>query len=168
MDLKPLFQISYLHLHCKDFRNKKQKIKSFLSKHTFRRSENFFTHKGVFNFTNIFSDIFHDEIVDISTVFEKNIKIENTWAVMYGQGDYHIVHNHGSIGYTGILYLELEEDSPKTIYMQPWQNEKDMSLFVEPDVKAGDIVIVPKFIHHYTKPNKTDYKKLVMSFDFKV
>ena len=87
---------------------------------------------------------------------------------MYGQGDYHIVHNHGSIGYTGILYLELEEDSPKTIYMQPWQNEKDMSLFVEPNVKAGDIVIVPKFIHHYTKPNKTDYKKLVMSFDFKV
>ena len=52
--------------------------------------------------------------------------------------------------------------------MQPWQNEKDMSLFVEPNVKAGDIVIVPKFIHHYTKPNKTDYKKLVMSFDFKV
>ena len=167
MDIKPLVHIPYWHFKCKNFLHKKQLIQNVLSLHDFKRSENFFTHKGVFNFTNFFKEIFADEIEEICISFKKNIEIEDTWSVMYAKGDYHLIHNHGSIGYTGILYLELEENSPKTIYMQPWQNEKDMSLFVEPDVKKGDIIIVPKFVHHYTKPNTTDYKKLVLSFDFK-
>ena len=34
------------------------------------------------------------------------------------------------------------------------------------DIKPGDIVIVPQFLWHYTEPNKINFKKRVLSFDF--
>ena len=36
----------------------------------------------------------------------------------------------------------------------------------KPKVVEGDIMIVPQFIMHYTEPNKTYFKKRILSFDF--
>ena len=47
-------------------------------------------------------------------------------------------------------------------------NEKDKSVLYTPEVKAGDMIIVPKFIFHYSEVNFLSFKKRIISFDFKL
>ena len=58
------------------------------------------------------------------------------------------------------------KNSPGTTYIQPWNNEKDLSVLYSPEVKPGDIMIVPQHLWHYTEPNKINFKKRILSFDF--
>ena len=60
----------------------------------------------------------------------------------------------------------MKPDSPKTTYIQPWNNENDRSVLYTPQVKAGDIMIVPQYLWHYTESNKIKFKKRILSFDF--
>ena len=60
----------------------------------------------------------------------------------------------------------MKPDSPKTTYIQPWNNEKDLSVLYSPEVKPGDMMIVPQYLWHYTEPNKINFKKRILSFDF--
>ena len=95
-----------------------------------------------------------------------DLKLKELWGQYYNKGDYHVPHNHSSKGYAGIIYLQQRKDSPRTTYIQPWNNEKDQSVLYSPEVKQGDIMIVPQFLTHYTEPNKTFFKKRIISFDF--
>ena len=65
-----------------------------------------------------------------------------------------------------MFYLVQYKDSPKTTYIQPWNNTNDQTVLYAPDVEQGDIMIVPQFLMHYTEPNKTYFKKRIISFDF--
>ena len=60
----------------------------------------------------------------------------------------------------------MKPDSPKTTYIQPWNNQEDKSVLYSPQVKPGDMVIVPQFLMHYTAPNPNKLKKRILSFDF--
>ena len=103
---------------------------------------------------------------ELANKYNKKIDVTRAWSVTYDKGHYHVPHNHSSQGYTGIIYLQINKDSPKTTYIQPWNNENDQSVLYSPDVKQGDIMIVPQFLMHYTEPNKTYFKKRIISFDF--
>jgi hypothetical protein len=110
--------------------------------------------------------IFKDEFNLIETKFNNKILLQRAWSVTYDKGHYHVPHNHSSQGYAAILYLQMKKDSPKTTYIQPWNNEKDQSVLYSPKVEEGDMMIVPQFLTHYTEPNKTYFKKKILSFDF--
>ena len=60
----------------------------------------------------------------------------------------------------------MKPDSPRTTYIQPWNNEEDKSVLYTPEVEQGDMMIVPQFLMHYTEPNKVYFKKRIISFDF--
>ena len=40
------------------------------------------------------------------------------------------------------------------------------SVLYSPEVKPGDMMIVPQYLWHYTEPNKINFKKRILSFDF--
>ena len=40
--------------------------------------------------------------------------------------------------------------------------------FVDTILSVGDIVIVPQFIVHFTRPNLVPFKKRIISFDFRL
>ena len=52
--------------------------------------------------------------------------------------------------------------------MQPWNSDKDRTIIYQPSAVEGDIVVVPQFITHYTHPNKNNFRKRILSFDFKL
>jgi len=52
--------------------------------------------------------------------------------------------------------------------MQPWNSDSDKSILYEPKAEEGDIVIVPQFIVHFTRPNLVPFKKRIISFDFRL
>jgi|TARA_Y100000114_G_C11626858_1_gene262429 oxalate decarboxylase/phosphoglucose isomerase-like protein (cupin superfamily) len=168
MDITTPFKIEFIKIKITNFKKKKILINKELKKYPEKRFHNFFSNRNNDKLSFALATIFKDEFIKLSKYYGSNINIGDSWSVTYGQGDFHVPHNHGSIGYAGILYLNLKEQSPRTTYIQPWNNEKDKNLLYTPEVEAGDIVIIPKFIMHYSEVNKISFKKRIISFDFKL
>ena len=165
-EIEPIFKIEFFKIKCINFSNKKEYIEKILEKYPETQRVNFYSNRNEADFTKELRKIFQDEFQLIETKFNSKILLQRAWSVTYDKGHYHVPHNHSSQGYTGIIYLQVNKDSPKTIYIQPWNNEKDESVLYAPDIEQGDIMIVPQFLMHYTEPNKTYFKKRIISFDF--
>jgi|TARA_R100001463_G_scaffold88130_1_gene142788 hypothetical protein len=170
MDIKytveSVFKINFFKIKCINFKQKKKAIEKVLKKYPEMPFSNFYSNKNKANITRDLQNIFKDEFMIINLQYNRKIKLNTAWSVTYKKGDYHIPHNHGSKGYTGILYLNMHKDSPRTTYIQPWNNENDRTVLYKPPVEEGDIVIVPQFLLHYTEPNLISFKKRIISFDF--
>jgi len=168
-----LFKIDYWTTPVLDFKNKKiqlQKIiKSFPEK---RHGIQTFATNRQSNRSGLkekFTNICSEELNMLTQKLKKDIELEDIWSVSYKSGEYHSIHNHGSTGLTGIIYLEFDETNPATTYIQPWNNiVSDTTLYYNMPAYEGLMVIVPKFVSHFTKPNKSKKIKRIISFDMKI
>ena len=167
-EIEPVFKIEFFKIKCINFKNKKEEIEKVLERYPEMPQGNFSSNRNKCSINTEFKEIFKDEFSLIRAKFNSKIIVNKAWSVTYDKGHYHVPHNHGSKGYAGIIYLQMRKDSPKTTYIQPWNNENDKSVLYSPDVKQGDMMIVPQFLTHYTEPNKTFFKKRIISFDFKL
>ena len=165
-EIEPVFKIEFFKIKCIDFKNKKKKLEKVLEQYPEMPQANFGSNRDKCDINLDFKKIFKDEFRLIETKYNSKILLQRVWSVIYNKGDYHVPHNHSSNGYCGILYLDMKPDSPKTTYIQPWNNENDRSVLYTPQVKAGDIMIVPQYLWHYTESNKIKFKKRILSFDF--
>jgi len=165
-EIEPIFKIEFFKIKCINFKSKKEHIEKILKQFPETLRVNFYSNRDKSDFTWELGQIFQDEFKLIEKKFNNKILLQRAWSVTYDKGHYHVPHNHSSQGYTGIIYLQIKKDSPKTTYIQPWNNEKDQSVLFAPDVEQGDIMIVPQFLMHYTEPNTTNFKKRIISFDF--
>jgi hypothetical protein len=168
MDIDTVFKIDFLKIKSIDFKKKKKLINKILEEYPEKRFKNFSSNRGNANFSLSFFNIFAEELNNICKNMDGVMQSGDVWSVSYRKGDYHVPHNHGSKGYCGILYLNMQKNSPVTSYIQPWNNYNGDSVIYEPKVEEGDIVIVPQFITHFTKPNNLKFKKRIISFDFKL
>ena len=165
-DIDPMFQIEFFKIRCIDFKNKKKKLEEALARYPEMPRDNFCSNRDKCSINTEFKQIFKDEFSLIRAKYNSKISLQRVWSVSYNKGDYHVPHNHSSIGYCGILYLDMKPESPRTTYIQPWNNEQDRSVLYTPYVKSGDMVIVPQFLMHYSAPNPIKFKKRILSFDF--
>tara|TARA_R100001126_G_C4835636_1_gene154163 strand:- start:10 stop:534 length:525 start_codon:yes stop_codon:yes gene_type:complete len=164
--IEPIFKVEFFKIKSINFENKREQIEKLFEQYPEIRLQNFYTNRNKSNMTWELQEVFKDEFNLIRTKFNSKIDLKRTWSVSYDKGDYHVAHNHGSLGYAGIIYLRLKKGSPGTTYIQPWNNEKDQSVLYAPEVEEGDIMIVPQFLTHFTNPNKLNFKKRIISFDF--
>ena len=116
-----------------------------------------------------FFSIMKQELEDFSKEIEMDFAITEIWSISYDKGDNQSPHNHGSMGLSGILYLDLPKDSSNTTYLQPWNDiVSDTVQYAMVSIVEGDIVIVPSFVLHYSQPNKSKRKKRIISWDMKI
>jgi hypothetical protein len=87
--------------------------------------------------------------------------IDEFWFQQYVNGDMHGWHTHGS-NFTGVYYLELDNNSPKTEIIEPSKQNKKIVL----DVKEGDIVMFPSYTIHRAPVINNDIRKTIVSFNF--
>ena len=167
-EIEPVFKIEFFKIECINFKNKKKKLEKTLARYPEMPQANFKSNRNKCSINTEFKEIFNDEFMLINTKYNSKIKLDRAWSVIYNKGNYHVPHNHGSIGYCGILYLDMHKDSPVTTYIQPWNDENDRTKLYKPPVEEGDIVIVPQYLWHYTEPNEIKFKKRVVSFDFTI
>lgn len=143
----------------KAYPDKKHGIQSF---HTNRQSDR----TGL---KEAFSNIINEELNMLSQRIKKDIQLIDLWSVTYKQGEYHTPHNHGSTGLTGILYLQFPKDSPPTNYIQPWNDYiTDRTIYYPLPVQEGQIVVVPRFISHFSSPTETKKIKQIISWDMNI
>lgn len=166
-----LFSIPYwFESKCNDWENKKSQIVSILEAFPEEKlPQQYFSSNRKFNregLTSGFMNIFNEELTKLQAEIQKELLVQDVWSVTYDKDDFHIPHNHGSYGLAGIIYLDLEKDAPNTYYIQPWNNlftdNTDINSLL---IKEGSMVVIPKFIKHYTLPNFENKKKRILSFD---
>lgn len=89
--------------------------------------------------------------------------IDEIWFQQYIKLDSHGWHTHGS-NFTGVYYLEFDEQSPKTEIIEPSnQNRK-----IVPDIKEGSVLIFPSYIIHRAPQIHNDIRKTIISFNYVV
>ena len=143
----------------KAFPEKKHGVQTFATNRQSDRS----------GFAQAFTNICSEELNMLSKRIKKDIHMEDIWSVSYKKGDYHTPHNHGATGLTGILYLNMPKDGPVTQYIQPWNDwQSDRTIYYPLPVVEGTIVVVPKFVRHFTEPSKSKKIKRIISWDMKI
>jgi len=84
----------------------------------------------------------------------KEVIIHNIWFQQYKQNDYHGWHTHPLTQFTNIYYVELPDGEKTELYGE-----------VDIDIKEGDILSFPAYIFHRSKPNISNQRKTVISFN---
>ena len=120
-------------------------------------------------FFDKFENCFKDNLNEICKSFEiSHYKIIDIWTISYKKNDYHKVHNHRTIGLTGIIYLEYDEFEHEPIYFIVPYNDpvKDTSLTYKPkNIKEGSFIVFPSFLNHFSNPNLSNKERKILAFD---
>ena len=171
---KILFSIPLYTYEVDDWKNKKKEIVGWLKKTKFSRNQldnHFNTDRLRLQQNKFYSEdfvrlvdnelqLFRQE-ADLETIF-----ISDIWFVEYENGDYHSPHTHESARFSGILYVNLDDENPMTTFVQPWYSywgTKQMTV----EVKEGTMLIVPSHVMHFSRPNASVNTKTVLSFDMR-
>ena len=165
-----LFNIPMWSLPTLNFSKKKKKLEQLVKAFPETKTglQAFYTNRqrDRTGFGEAFTNILADEFDMLSKRIKKTIMLEDIWSVSYKKGDYHTPHDHGTIGLSGILYLNMPKDAPVTQYIQPWNDwNSDRTIYLPMPVKEGDIVVLQRFIRHFTEPSKSKKIKRVISWD---
>jgi len=167
-----LFNIPYYTIPTLNFKTKKKQLTNLLKSYPEKKHgiQTFSTNRQVdrSGLAQGFTQIIGEELELLSKKLERDLAISDIWSVSYNKGDYHSPHNHGSLGFSGILYLDLPKGAPVTSYVQPWQDiTNDRTIYYPLPVQEGSIVVVPQFILHFSPPNMAKGKKRIISWDMK-
>ena len=88
-------------------------------------------------------------------------KYGNCWFQQYYKNDVHDWHRHPESAYSCIYYVELPDNSPRTVFRNPI----NLNETITPDVKEGQILIFPATLYHTSPPSETDNRKTVIAFN---
>ena len=127
--IETLFSIDAFVTPIKNWKTKKKKLKEHIKDFKYHRREHtsFETtrfDKSNINLTSILLNIFNDEFNLFGNECGFNsINIVDSWIAKYKQYDHHIVHHHGKVMYSGIIYLDLDPTQESTSFVAPWSNE---------------------------------------------
>jgi hypothetical protein len=109
------------------------------------------------NIINIFQDI----NIHINNLYSCDAKLSiiNYWFQQYEKNDYHQWHIHNSCIFSCVYYVDIQEDTPKTLFKLFDKSE------IEIEMNEGEILIFPSYLEHISKLNKSDKTKTIISFN---
>lgn len=173
--LENIFYIPLLHLSVRDWENKKKILLEVIKNNPIKPSDdeniltNYHQHKGDLNET--IERLFEEEIKSFCECFGfVYYRVSMSWFQIAEKGHHHGVHNHGSTGYSSVCYLEYDEDvHTPTEFIAPFNNFiTGEGLYHSPKVSEGSIIFFPSNLMHFTDINKSDKKRVIISFNIDV
>jgi hypothetical protein len=87
--------------------------------------------------------------------------LDAIWFQQYVEGSSHGWHIHDG-QFTGVYYLELPKNSPRTEFMHPFTGNID-----KVKAKEGDVIFFPSHIIHRAPSNKNQ-RKTIISYNFNI
>lgn len=122
--------------------------------------------------------------IDIQNIFDEELSqfkheckleylhVKDSWTLKYNkQGESHCPHNHGSTGFSAILYLEFDPEVHEPVkFVGPWNNpvRDTTQLATISNPREGEIYIWPSVLIHYVDAMKTNKTRMVTSWDMEV
>lgn len=167
-----LFQIPVYQYSVLPWTEKKKRLLSLLDNEKFQACDTFFSDRSQNSnaYLKDFVDIVQSELenfgldLGLDTIF-----VTDVWTVKYKTGNFHAPHTHSSFGYSGVLYLDYDqEEHTGTSFVNSITNPiTDRTDGITPQVREGDIVLTPSNVLHFTYPNKSTKDRTIMGFDIK-
>ena len=132
---------------------------NFFSKYNFKMT------KYMTTFTRIVDEVFTD--YERTVYGGLPVYLEKVWHQSTFKEQKHDIHNHGYIGFSGVLYVDYNKDVHKPTHfvfpcIDPLTGEQKMFI---PDVQEGDLLIFPASLNHYQPPSFVDEQRLIISFN---
>lgn len=116
--------------------------------------------------------IFSAEIGLLKSALKVNTaEVTFSWFEESSKYAYHDIHNHGSVGYSAVCYVDYDEkEHTSTQFLAPFNNFIDGQLLYHQSdgVKEGTILFFPSAIPHYTRPNNSEKVRRIISFNLKI
>tara|TARA_R100001126_G_scaffold97388_1_gene70685 strand:+ start:76 stop:591 length:516 start_codon:yes stop_codon:yes gene_type:complete len=110
-----------------------------------------------------FNNIYESYCNNLRSVNKANyIGFNNIWFQVYNKGDWHGSHTHPGSHFTNILYINLPDKNLKTILQKP------NGEFINFEVSEGDLITFPAFYQHQSPINKSNEKKIIISFNIDI
>jgi hypothetical protein len=106
----------------------------------------------------VFNNLVQKTNAKLSKTLNVKLQLGNYWFQQYEYMDYHNWHHHNNCLYSNVYYLELPEESSKTSF-------KLMDDEFDVDVKEGQILTFPSCFLHCSKPNLSNKRKTVISYN---
>ncbi len=168
-----MFQTLVYQYAVDDWEKKKHSLQSLIDHEKFHDNGSFETDRKDNNnsYRNQFVEVIQPQLSMFQQELDiKELIISNVWTVKYKTGDFHPAHTHSSSGYSGILYLEYDENEHTgTYFVDPITDPiTDLTNYSLPNVHEGAIVIVPSNILHFTYPNKSKKIRIIIGFDMTI
>lgn len=109
----------------------------------------------------LFQNYFFESLAEISKEcgYQK-IKVYQLWFQQYQNTGTHGWHIHGH-NFTGVYYLELPIEAPKTQIIEPNTQHK----VIVPEVNEGDFLLFPSYTIHRAPPVSTNLRKTIISWN---
>tara|TARA_X000001036_G_scaffold308166_1_gene286851 strand:- start:287 stop:814 length:528 start_codon:yes stop_codon:yes gene_type:complete len=116
---------------------------------------------------------YHSELMKVLTPYLEDFLKENginhiatLWCQKYKSGDYHPPHDHGSVGFSAVLYAKLDSDvHPSTQFFPPFPSENGTKVSKSFQVEEGDLIIFPAHVLHMAPPHYDDKMRVIFSFN---
>lgn len=167
-----MFSVPLVHLIVGDWKEKKKKLLKLCEKTHLSsdNTESLFTnyHKDYKVLNDDIQNIFGDEIKKFKKEFNlSKFEVISSWFEETEINGSHCIHNHGQYGYSSVCYMEYsKEEHTSTVFVSPFNNTSTGEVITyKPEVDEGSIIFFPSSILHYTIPNKSTKKRLIVSFN---
>ena len=182
-----LFEIPIFRYQVSDWKNKKKEVYSWINKTELIRKSNmtFLTDRGPLGsevgqprlpkqdrfYKEDFCNLFESEFKAFLQESEmREVGVIDVWTVEYHFGDYQVPHNHRSVGFSGILYVNFDpREHTATQVMQPWNDPvTDAASFLDLMPEEGTMVFFPSLLLHFVNPNFSRTRRTTIAFDIEV
>lgn len=170
-----MFYVPLITFACENWENKKNEINKLPSKpKTYKDtgvSTDYFTqlHDNKFQYNDIVHKIFASEIDALCKMLGMvKAKVSSSWIQTYKFKAWHEIHNHGSVGYSGICYVDFDKHQHNaTQFICPFNNfiAGDILTYTKMDIEEGMVSFFPSVIHHQVIPNKSKKVRKILSFN---
>jgi hypothetical protein len=108
----------------------------------------------------IFEDLKNNILFLCNSLGFYGFRFNGIWFQQYNSNSYHGWHLHQGSNYSGVFYIELPTESPKTEFLDTLTNKK---FFLE--MHEGDIAIFPAYLPHRSGKNESNKTKTIVSFN---
>tara|TARA_B100000900_G_C20573268_1_gene714222 strand:- start:282 stop:797 length:516 start_codon:yes stop_codon:yes gene_type:complete len=110
-----------------------------------------------------FNNIYENYCNNLTSVIKaSSIGFNNIWFQVYNKSDWHGSHTHPGTHFTNVLYINLPNKNLKTILKKP--NGEVINF----DAKEGDLITFPAYYQHHSPENKSNEKKIIISFNIDI
>ena len=166
-----MFIVPYWKYSLKNWSKTKKEIKNIIKQYPYisSKNQNFLSNRArtTPEFIEEVARILENSLQEFAQEVKQNFKITSAWATAYKKGMDHLLHNHSKSLFTCIVYVDFDPKFHQgTAFKQPFdQFDSGNVCFIVPEIKEGDMLIVPSNIEHCGPVNKSTTIKTILAFD---
>ncbi|NBW15932.1 MAG: hypothetical protein EBR82_48905 [Caulobacteraceae bacterium] len=173
--ISTMFEVPIINLKIDNWQHKKEKLIEVLRlvNSTINQQgtiyTDYFSDQQQYSYIKNIEDIFSDEISTICTLLKQPMYVNNCWFEVAKLNNYHGIHNHGSVGYSAVCYMQYKKELHSSIRLvSPFYNFLTGDCIdYSPEISEGSLICFPSAVLHYTEPNLSDVDRIVVSFNLR-